>query len=169
MVDTFSTKDLQAVLMDPKASLIKEPYFVIRGDNGENITIISSGKNGIEFNKTIGFFHTFQGVVIYHCLYGQGILLMQRNDSDGEVKEVKVIGLRPGVSAEIPSGYGHCLANIGKNFLIVADNAPQNEKNQSDEYIRRKKGLAYYIVDKKGNISFEENKNYSFHPQITTT
>lgn len=168
MVVTFSIKDIQSVLMDPKSPSIKEPYFIIKGENGENITVVSSGKNGLEFNKTIGYFHTFQGVVIYHCLYGQGILIMQRNDSMGEVKEIKVMGLRPGVSVEIPSGYGHCLANIGKNFLIVADNAPQNEKNQDSEYIKKKKGLAYYIVDKKGNVSFEENKNYSFHPQITT-
>jgi oxalate decarboxylase/phosphoglucose isomerase-like protein (cupin superfamily) len=168
MVKTITGKELQAVLMDPKSLSVKEPYFVVKGENGENITIISSGKNGLEFNKTYGYFHDFAGVIIYHCLYGQGILLMQRNDNQGEVKEVRVVGLRPGSVVEVPAGYGHTIANIGKNFLIVADNAPQSEKPQANEFIKVKKGLAYYIVDKKGNVSFEENKNYSFHPQIST-
>ena len=167
MVVTISAKELQGLLMDPKSTSLKEPYFVIKGENGENITVIASGKHGVEFNKTMGYFHTFPGVVIYHCLYGQGILLMQRNDTGGEVKEVRVVALRPGSSVEIPAGYGHCIANIGKNFLIVADNAP-DDKTQNMDFIKTKKGLAYYVVDKKGNVSFEENKNYSFHPQITT-
>ena len=169
MVQTITGKELQLVLMDPKALSVKEPYFVIRGENGENITVIASGKHGLEFNKTLGYFHTFAGVIIYHCLYGQGILIMQRGDSQGEIKEVRVVALRPGMVHEVPAGYGHAISNIGKNFLIVADNAPQDAKTQNIDILKAKKGLAYYVVDKKGNVSFEENKNYGFHPQITTS
>lgn len=168
MVASTTIKDLQGVLMEPKLASVKEPYFTIQGNNGENITILASGKNGIEFNKTFGDFHTFPGVEIYHCLYGQGLLIMQRNGPDGEPKEVKVVGLRSGTIIEVPAGYGHCIVNTGKNFLIVADNAPANPKMHSDELLKTKKGLAYYVIDKKGNIAFEENPNYHFHPQIST-
>lgn len=168
MINKISHRDLAPVLMVSNGSYVKEPYFVIEGENGENITVISSGKNGPEFNKTFGYFHNFAGVVIYHCLYGQGILIMQRNDEEGQAKEVRVIGIRPGSTVEVPAGYGHCVVNIGKNFLIVTDNAPEKPKAQNIEFLKVKKGLAYYIVDKKGNVAFEENSNYSFHPQIAT-
>lgn len=168
MILTATQKDLAPVLMDPKSTLIKEPYFIIKGENGENVTVISSGKNGNEFNKTFGYFHTFPGVIIYHCLYGSGLLIMQRNDSEGEAKEVRVIGLRPGSIVEVPAGYGHSIVNIGKNFLIVSDNAPASSKTHNLDSIKLKRGLAYYVVDKKGNVSFEENQNYGFHPQIST-
>ncbi len=167
MIQNLSHKDLESTLMDPHAIGVKEPVFTIVGDNDENITVLSSGKNGTEYNKTPGYFHTFPGIEIFNCLFGQGILLMQRNDTDGEAKEVKVVGLRTGVSIEVPSGWGQTIINTGKSFLVVADNSAANIKYHLDEMIKNKKGLAYYIVDKKGNISFEENPNYSFHPQIS--
>lgn len=168
MILTFAHKDLEPVLMEPKVAGVKEPYFIIQGQNGENITVLSSGKNGSEYNKTFGFYHTFPGMEIYHCLYGQGILIMQRNDENEEAKEVRIVSLRPGGVVEIPAGYGHSVVNTGKSFLLVADNAPQNPKLHNGDLVRKKKGFAYYIVDKKGNISFETNPNYSFHPQIST-
>lgn len=167
MVTTYTHKDLEPVLLEPKSTGVKEPYFIIQGENGENITVLSAGKNGVEFNKTFGYFHTFQGVEIYHCLYGQGLILIQRNDGDHDAKEVRILGLRPGSMVEVPSGYGHTIVNTGKNFLVVADNAPQNPKTHDESLVRNKKGFVYYIVDKKGNVSFEQNPNYSFHPQVS--
>lgn len=167
MVAVTTHKDLESVLLDPKTPGVKEPYFAIEGENGENILVISAGKNGPEFNKTLGYFHTFPGVEIYHCLYGQGVILIQRNDGGNEAKEIRVLALRPGAIVEVPSGYGHTVVNTGKNFLVVANNAPQNNKLHDSELVKDKKGFAYYIVDKKGNISFEPNPNYSFHPQVS--
>ncbi len=168
MITSKSRADLKEVLMDPKNPGIKEPYFVIHGESEENITVLSPGKNGIEFNKTFGHFHNYNGVEIYHCLFGQGVLLLQRNDETGEAKEFRIISLRPGITAEIPAGYGHALVNTGKHFLIVVDNAPNNPKAHDYETVKNKKGLAYYIVDKQGDISFEENPSYKYHPQITS-
>lgn len=168
MIKTFKHKDLVPVLMEPRAAGVKEPYFIIQGDNGENITVISSGKNGSEYNKTFGYLHNYPGVEVFHCLYGQGVLVMQRNDEENEPKEVRVVGLRPGTIVELPSGYTHTVVNTGKNFLIVADNASTSSSFHNFDQLKSKKGLAYYIIDKKGNISFEENPNYSFHPQIST-
>lgn len=167
MVVTLLRKDLEKALMEPKEVGLKEPGFIIEGDNGERLSVVSSGKNGAEYNKTLGFFHNFPGIEVYHCLYGQGILMMQRNDQEGDCKEVKVVGLRPGMVVEVPSGWGQCLINTGKSFLVVADNGIENVKYHDDQSIKEKAGLAYYVVDRKGNIAFEENPNYSFHPQIS--
>lgn len=168
MITVKTRNELKDVLMDPKEPGVKEPYFVIYGENGENITVLESGKNGDEFNKTYGHFHNYQGVEIYHCLYGQGLLVMQRNDEQNDAKEFRVVTLRPGTTAEIPAGYGHALINTGKHFLVIVDNASRSPKAHNYEPVKERQGLAYYVIDKQGDISFEENKNYRFHPQITT-
>lgn len=167
MIEARSKQELKDVLMDPKALGVKDPYFVIRGEAGQNITIITPGLNGQEFNKTYGHFHKYQEVEIYHVVYGQGVLIMQRNDENGEAKEIKVVSLRPGTTVEVPAGYGHTLINVGKIYLVVIDNAP-NEPNVNDfEPIKVKQGFVYYVVDKKGEVGFEPNPHYRLHPQIS--
>ena len=168
MITTYTHKELQPVLMEPKSSGIKEPYLIIKGESDENITVVAPGKNGAEYNKTFGYYHSYPGVITHRCVYGQGVMLMQKCDTEGEVKEVKVAGIRPGSTIEVPSGWGHTLINTGKNLLIVVDNAPSQAKYIDTESLLGKKGLAYYIIDKKGNIAFDENPNYPYHPQIST-
>lgn len=167
MIITKKHKDLEDVLMEPRASGVKEPYFIIKSE-GQNIIVLKSGKNGIEFNKTFGFFRKDLNIGIYQCLYGQGILIMQRNDEAGEAKEFKVVTLQGGRQVIIPSGFGFGLVNIGKGFLVALDNAAYEPMMQGTESLRIKKGFAYYIVEKKGEIAFEENPNYSVHPQISS-
>ena len=168
MIITRTYKELEDVLMDPKGSKIKEPYCVILGD-GQDITVINPGKNGTEFNKTYGHLNKYQGVEIYQCLSGQGIVVLQRNDENGEAKEFKVATLSSGRQVEVPEGYGHCLVNVGKGYLVVLDNAPgHGPKYQDYSSVKAKKGFAYYIVEKKGEIGFEKNLNYRVHPQIST-
>lgn len=167
LVTVVTREEIKELLMSPKEKGVKTPYFTVRGEKGENITFVNAGKNGDEFNKTYGRVNTFEGVEMFKCIYGQGLLLMQRSDEEGEAKEFRVISLRPGVAGEIPSGYGHALINTGKNFLIVVDNAPAERQNFETTSIASKKGFAYYIIDKQGDISLEKNPNYSFHPEIT--
>ncbi|MDD2823520.1 MAG: glucose-6-phosphate isomerase family protein [Candidatus Daviesbacteria bacterium] len=168
MLTAVSRQELKEVLMDGKSPGVKEPYFVISGEGGQNITVITPGTNGTEFNKTHGHFHTFQEVEVYHVVYGQGVLLMQRNDENGEAKEVRIVGLRPGSTVEVPSGYCHTIANVGKNYLVVIDNSPSSAKSHNSDSINEKQGLVYYIVDKKGEVGFDPNPNYRLHPQIST-
>lgn len=168
MIQTRTRSEMRDVLLDPRAPGVKEPYFMIRGEGGQNITILTPGLNGGEFNKTYGHFHKYQGVEIYHVVYGQGVLLMQRNDENGEAKEFRVVMLRFGMTVEIPAGYGHALVNVGKTYLVAIDNSP-NEKGIHDfETVKAKHGFAYYVIDKRGEVSFEPNPNYKIHPQIAT-
>lgn len=165
MITSKTHQDLKDVLMEPRAKGLKEPYYVIRAED-QNITILSPGKNGIEFNKTHGHFHHTQQVEIFICLYGQGLLLMQRNDPEIEIKEFKVVTLHPGKQVDIPIGYGHALINIGRNFLVTVDNGDEERRNYTK--VKEKHGLNYYVVERKGEVAFEQNPNYRVHPQISS-
>ena len=167
MVITKTSKDLKDVLMDPKAAKVKDAYFIIP-EHEQSITILSPGKNGLEFNKTHGHFHKGQTIETFTCLSGQGLLLMQRNDELGEAKEFKVMTLHVGKQVTVPAGFGHGLVNIGRNFLVVSDNSSITTQAQNYQAVKKKKGFAYYVIEKKGDVSFEQNPNYRVHPQITT-
>lgn len=167
MIISTTHKDLEAVLMEPRASGVREPYFIINSED-QCIFVVNSGKNGIEFNKTYGYLRKDNSIAIYQCLYGQGILIMQRNDEAGEAKEFKVVTLQNGRQVVIPAGLAYALINIGKGYLVVLDNSPYNIKEQDRQQITTKTGFAYYIVEKKGEVAFEQNSSYSIHPQIST-
>lgn len=131
------------------------------------IFVVPGGKNGVEFNKTICFFSNSLGVNVYQCLYGQGIFLMQRNDEAGEAKEYKVVTLSQGRQVEVPAGLAICIINVGRNFLVVQGPLIENEEQENKAIIERH-GLAYYVIEKKGEIAFEQNPNYRVHPQISS-
>lgn len=168
MIITKKDKDIKPVLMDPKVRpIIKQPYSLIIEEN-QVIFVIAPGQNGKEYNKTEGYFGNYPGNQIYQCLYGQGILLLQRNEEQGEAKEFKVLTLNPGRQIGIPAGWAMALVNIGKTFLVVMGNIDMDAKYINSEPIIAKQGLAYYVVEKKGEVGFEQNTNYNIHPQITT-
>lgn len=167
MIINKSAKDLKPVLMRGANGGLKHPYSIITDDK-QAVFVIFVGMNGEEFNKTEGFVSNYPNMQIFNCLFGQGVLLMQRNDINGEAKEFKVVSLREGKQVGIPAGWAVCLVNVGKNFLVVWANVDINSNLVDSKPIVEKKGFSYYVVEKKGEISFEQNPNYLTHPQITT-
>lgn len=166
MVIAKTDKDLRPVLMKGARAGVKTPYYLIE-ENGQVIFVITPGRNGAEFNKTAGYFSNFPGMQTYQCLYGQGVFIIQRNDQLGEAKEFKVVALNPGRQILVPAGWGMCIVNTGVNFLVILRNSLLEERYIDPKPILEKQGLAYYVIEKKGEISFEENPNYSLHPQIS--
>lgn len=166
MVVTKNQKNLKPILMEPESLGIKNPYYIIK-EESQMILVVTQGKNGVEFNKTNCFLSNSKGVDIYQCLYGQGVLVMQRNDEVGEAKEFKVVTLSQGRQVEVPAGLVICISNVGRNFLVMQCPLIENEELGSKTIIERH-GLAYYVVEKKGEIAFEQNPSYIIHPQIST-
>ncbi len=166
MIITKTYKDLRPVLMEKVKKGVKTPYYLI-ADKDQVIFAISPGRNGSEFNKTSGYFNNFLGIQTYHCLYGSGILLMQRNDEAEEAKEFKMVRLSPHRQINAPVGWLVCLVNTGNSFLVVLRNSSLDEKYKVPKPILNKRGFAYYVVEKKGEITFEPNPHYRVHPQIT--
>lgn len=167
MIIAKTNKDLKPVLMKSAKAEIKNPYYLIE-DNDQLIFVVASGRNGSEFNKTVGYFSNYPGMQTYQCLYGQGIIVMQRNDPEGEAKEFKVTTLNPGKQVSVPAGWGMCIVNTGSSLLVVLRNSFLSQKDVDEKPIIAKQGFAYYVVDKRGEIGFEPNPNYHLHPQITT-
>ena len=167
MIITRSSQDLKLVLMEKSKAEVKEPYSMIV-EKDQVIFVINQGINGLEFNKTEGYFSYYPGVQVYQCLYGQGILVMQRNDENGEAKEFKVVTLNSGRQVGVPAGWAMCLVNVGKAFLVVIGNVDIKSKYIDPKPILQKNGLAYYIIEKKVEVGLEQNPNYKIHPQITT-
>lgn len=165
MIITKTNKNLRSVLMEKTGTLVKVPYYLIT-DKNQVIFVLTPGRNGVEFNKTAGYFSNFPVMQIFQCLYGSGILLMQRNDEVGEVKEFRVVVLNQGKQALVPVGWGMCLVNTGSNFLVVLRGSFLDEKFIDTKPIIEKGGLAYFVIEKKGEIVFEKNENYKLHPQI---
>lgn len=167
MIITKTAKDLKPVLMAEAKSMVKIPYYLIK-DARQTIFVVAAGKNEPEFNKTIGYFSKFPGMQSYHSLYGQGLILMQRNDEVGEAKEFKVVTLNPGRIVAVPAGWAAVIVNTGNGFLVVLRSDLPDEKFEDLTPVLERKGLAYYVIEKKGEISFKHNPNYLIHPQITT-
>lgn len=167
MIETFKSQDLKPVLMKGAKAVVKHPYYKI-SESQQAIFVLAPGTNGSEYNKTVGYFSNFPQIATYQALYGQGIFVMQRNDENGEAKEFKVVSLNPGRQVLVPAGWGMCIVNTGLSFLVVLRNSFLDEKFEDAKPILKKGGFAYFVVEKKGEISFEENPNYSVHPQITT-
>lgn len=167
MIITKTSRDLKPVLMEGAKMEVKEPYSMIV-DSDQVIFVINQGINGAEFNKTEGYFSSYPGVQVYQCLYGQGVLVMQRNIESGEAKEFKVVTMSGGKQVGVGADWAICLVNVGKTYLVVVGNIDIDSKYIDPKPILEKKGLAYYIVEKKGEVGFEQNPNYRIHPQITT-
>lgn len=167
MVISKTFKDLKPMLIEGVKTGVKEPYYLIESKE-QLIFVVSPGKNGSEFNKTAGYFNSYPGMQTFICLYGSGILVMQRNDSAGEAKEFRVVSISSGKQILVPAGWGMCLVNIGSNFLVVLRNSLLDDKYLDQQPLIDKKGFAYYIVEKKGEIALEQNRHYLVHPQITT-
>lgn len=167
MIIAKTIKDLRPVLMDKTQAGVKTPYYII-SDNDQEIFVVSPGQNGAEYNKTEGCISSFPGVQSYISLYGSGIMLMQRNDETGEAKEFKVVTLNPFKQVDVPVSCAMCLVNTGSKYLVVLRSSRLDKKDIDSKAILEKKGLAYFVVEKKGEITFEPNLNYQVRPQITT-
>lgn len=129
-----------------------------------NITIIPPGRIGREFPKTFGHFHAHGEPEKYRVLYGQATLLIQKMDGD-RVLEVNLLRGKAGDELYVPEGFGHCLINTGNDVLITCDWESDSAGHIYD-LVKSKKGMAYYLLDEAGKVSYQNNENYGVLPKI---
>ena len=168
---------MKEVLMNPKAEGPKNHYYMIRGGKDrKNITVWEFGKVGGEYIKTYGHYHVGNLSETYWIAWGQGIVLMQKRavnkkgePIDDEIIDFKAIKVKAGDKIFLPKDWGHLVVNIGDTYLVTADDSPVDfgEKNSVGmpghaDYkpIKKLKGFAYYVVEKKGKPVLVKNKNY---------
>ena len=159
--------ELKPVLASTNVPLESLPVYYMLGGPGENITILLPQMLDHEFPKTYGHYHLKQSEEIYQIIYGEGLVLLQRKNSRGELTEVTLVTAFKGETVKIPGDCGHALINIGHSPLITVDNYDPQKETHDYASVTAKHGLGYYIV-KGDNEGWEAipNQNYRNLPTL---
>lgn len=167
-----SQLEIKEVLQDATASGPDPVYWVFSQTcpKWENLTILSPGRFGNEFSKTLGHYHGSHHIETYHKVLGEGILILQKKHVDNNVwvpeivDEVLLIRVREDDEVKITPEYGHSWSNIGALPLILFDNWKDSHTPSDYAMIKKLKGLAYYLVEENGQPQVIPNPNYQNLP-----
>lgn len=174
---------MKEVLMHPEADGPETHYYMIRGGaDKRNITVWETGTVGEEYIKTYGHYHVGQLDETYYILLGEGIVLLQKrktdsvgNPIDNEIESFYAIPVRGGDQIFIPSGVGHLVVNIGKTWLVTADDSPVNMAEVDPvslpghaDYkpLKKLQGFTYYVVEENGKPTLVKNPKYKEIPEV---
>lgn len=140
-----------------------------------NMTVMVPRDGMKEFTKTFGHYHEaakHAEIETYKLLSGKGIFMLQKKYYDDEGKWIpeKVEGVYlvqgyPGDVIMVPKEYGHSWSNTGNEPLITYDDWNLTHIPEDYLFIKKLKGMAYYLVDDKGAISAVKNNNYKDLPR----
>lgn len=172
---------MKEVLMHPEAEGPEIHYYMIRGGKDKrNITVWEVGTVGGEYIKTYGHYHIGKLDETYWIIQGEGIVLLQKRKEengspiDDEIEEFRAIRVKTGDHVYIPSGVGHLVVNIGKTWLVTADDSPVNFKEVDPvslpghadyEAVRKMRGFAYYVIEENGQPKLVKNPLYKTVPE----
>jgi len=175
---------MKEVLMNPEVTGPEIHYYMIRGGTDKkNITVWETGTIDGEYIKTYGHYHVGKLDETYWVVYGEGIVLLQtrRTDSKGnpiddEIETFRAIRVKAGDHVFIPSGTGHLVVNIGKTWLVTADDSPVNFEEADPvslpghadyEPVKKLQGFAYYVVEENGQPKLVKNPKYKTVPEAS--
>jgi glucose-6-phosphate isomerase, archaeal len=93
----------------------EEPAPIRTGELQHGISIVHPGKVGNEYFMTKGHFHAELATAeLYHCLAGQGMMVMETPEGQWAVSE-----LRPGTVLYVPGRWAHRSVNTGDEGDLV--------------------------------------------------
>src|SRR3990167_2188597 len=172
---------MKEVLMDPQGVGPTIHYYMIRGGvDQKNITVWEPGTISGEYIKTYGHYHVGDLDETYWVLYGEGIAVVQKRVDgpdgpvDDEIEGIYVVKVRAGDALYMPSGWGHFVVNIGRTFLVTADDSPVNFEEVDPvslpghadyDAVKRMRGFAYYVVEQNGKPALVRNRRYKRVPE----
>ena len=172
---------MQDVLMVPEAAGPAVHYHMVRGGSEQrNITVWEPGNVGGEYIKTYGHYHVGDLDETYWVLYGEGIAVVQKRVDgpdgpvDDEIEGIYVVKVKAGDALYMPSGWGHLVVNIGRTFLVTADDSPVNFEEVDPvslpghadyDAVKRMRGFAYYVVEQNGKPALVRNRRYKRVPE----
>lgn len=176
---------MKPVLKNPEANGPAMHYYMIRGGKDQrNVTVWEPGLVGDEYVKTFGHYHVGQLDETYWFAQGEGVLLMQKLESnaDGEliadrVAEFKAVAVQGGDSQFIPAGYGHLVANVGSTYFVTIDDSPVDFEERDPvslpghadyKLVEQMQGFAYYVVERDGKPALVRNPRYKAVAQVDT-
>jgi len=119
MKGQFADEKMYTAQLEKEDLILYEVYDLQRPEEaGEllfGISIVHAGKIGNEYYMTKGHFHTvLETSEIYHCLKGEGLMVMETPEGDWAVDE-----LRPGKILYVPPRWAHRSVNTGSQEDLV--------------------------------------------------
>ena len=128
MKGQFADQSAFEAQIDREDLVLYEVYELQRpekaGELLQGISIVHPGKVGDEYYMTKGHFHTvLETAEIYHCLKGEGVMVMETPEGDWAVEK-----LRPGKILYVPPRWAHRSVNTGSQedmvtFFVYPGNA----------------------------------------------
>lgn len=133
----------------------------------ENMTVLTCQREGREYPKTYGHYHGTAVNERYKLVAGRGVLVLQKRVAgrDDEIAEVVLIRANPGDEVVITPEWGHAWVNIGDMPLVSLDDWRSGHTPGDYEVIGKMGGLAYYLLDKNGEVEVVQNQAYKKVPQ----
>ena len=119
MKGQFADQSAFEAQLDREDLVLYEVYELQRpekaGELLQGISIVHPGKVGDEYYMTKGHFHTvLETAEIYHCLKGEGVMVMETPEGDWAVEK-----LRPGKILYVPPRWAHRSVNTGSQVDMV--------------------------------------------------
>ncbi len=119
MKGQFADQNAYAAQLEKENIVLYEVYDIQRpekaGELLHGITVVHLGKVGDEYFMTKGHFHTvLETAEIYHCLRGEGVMVMETPEGDWAVEE-----LRPDKILYVPPRWAHRSVNTGSQTDLV--------------------------------------------------
>ena len=139
--------------------LLYEVYEVSRPETPNELvtgtSIVHPGKVGSEYFMTKGHYHSVLDVAeIYHCLAGEGVMVMESPEGDWQVAE-----LRPGVVLYVAPRWGHRSVNTRLDRDLITFFAYPGHAGHDYGSIERQ-GFRKLVVEQEGRPAVVDNPRW---------
>jgi len=140
----FDQKEVKKILESGKNPLVYTYHDKVQpeipGEFSFGITIIYPGRIGEEFYMTRGHFHGKNDGEFYMGLEGEGVLILE----DQDTRKAQAVYFTRNSLPYIPAGYGHRVVNVGREPLIFL--TVEAAAGSHDYEIIRKEGFGILVL-----------------------
>lgn len=127
----------------------------VDGELLSGLSIVHPGKVGDEYFMTKGHFHTVLDTAeIYHCLQGEGYMVMETQEGEWAVEK-----LSQGKILYVPPGWAHRSVNCGTVDLVTFFVYPAHAGHDYGTIERQ--GFRKLVVERDGEPAIIDNPRWS--------
>lgn len=131
------------------------PRPAVAGEILHGVSILHPGKVGEEYFMTKGHFHTeLETAEVYHCVAGQGMMVMETPEGDWAVE-----ALQPGVVLYVPPRWAHRSVNTGRDADLITLFAYPGNAGHDYGTIERQ-GFRKLVVEAGGQPRVMDNQGW---------
>jgi len=156
----FADQAAYTALLDRDDVVLYEIYELgrpaVAGELPHGVSIVHPGKVGDEYYMTKGHFHAvLETAEVYHCLSGQGMMVMETPEGEWAVEE-----LRPGGVLYVPPRWAHRSVNTGRDADLITFFAYPGNAGHDYGTIERR-GFRKLVVERDGQPTVIDNRRWA--------